>query len=115
MVPLDGQLPQFPITGVYQAGCRCRRQLAAACTAHVNLGPATLVLYDVSTLYFEIDQGHWVTLTSVAYPVPLPVSGGTRSRSSILRPRPSGCITGSSQSEWIRGLNPPASSRHLAT
>lgn len=34
---------------------RCR--LAAACAAHVNLSPATLVLYDVSTLYFETDQG----------------------------------------------------------
>lgn len=34
-----------------------RRQLAAACADHVHLGPATLVLYDVSTLYFETDQG----------------------------------------------------------
>ncbi|MDO5678605.1 MAG: IS1634 family transposase [Propionibacteriaceae bacterium] len=34
-----------------------RRRLAAACAAHVNLGPATLVLYDVSTLYFETDTG----------------------------------------------------------
>lgn len=34
-----------------------RRRLAAACAAHVNLSPATLVLYDVSTLYFETDQG----------------------------------------------------------
>ena len=34
-----------------------RRRLASACAAHVNLGPATLVLYDVSTLYFETDQG----------------------------------------------------------
>ncbi len=39
------------------AEAQWRRRLAAACTAHVNLGPATLVLYDVSTLYFEIDQG----------------------------------------------------------
>ena len=29
----------------------------AACAAHVGLGPATLVLYDCSTLYFEIDEG----------------------------------------------------------
>ena len=34
-----------------------RQQLAAACAEHVGLGPATLVLYDVTTLYFETDQG----------------------------------------------------------
>ena len=34
-----------------------RRQLSAACAAHARLGPASLVLYDVSTLYFETDQG----------------------------------------------------------
>ncbi|MGH3308478.1 MAG: IS1634 family transposase, partial [Nocardioides sp.] len=34
-----------------------RRQLAGACADHVGLGPATLVLYDCSTLYFEIDEG----------------------------------------------------------
>lgn len=34
-----------------------RDALAAACAAHVGLGPATLVLYDVTTLYFEIDDG----------------------------------------------------------
>ena len=34
-----------------------RHQLAGACADHVGLGPATLVLYDCSTLYFEIDQG----------------------------------------------------------
>ena len=34
-----------------------RQRLAAACAGHVGLGPATLVLYDVSTLYFETDQG----------------------------------------------------------
>jgi hypothetical protein len=34
-----------------------RQALAAACAAHVGLGPATLVLYDVTTLYFEIDEG----------------------------------------------------------
>ena len=27
------------------------------CADHVGLGPATLVLYDVTTLYFETDQG----------------------------------------------------------
>src|SRR4029453_7516194 len=34
-----------------------RQQLAAACASHAELGPASLVLYDVSTLYFEIDTG----------------------------------------------------------
>ena len=34
-----------------------RRKLAAACAAHAGLGPASLVLYDVSTLYFEADEG----------------------------------------------------------
>jgi hypothetical protein len=33
-----------------------RRRLAAACAAHAGLGPASLVLYDVTTLYFETDQ-----------------------------------------------------------
>ena len=34
-----------------------RRALAAACARHAALGPASLVLYDVSTLYFETDAG----------------------------------------------------------
>jgi hypothetical protein len=34
-----------------------RQRLAAACAVHVGLGPATLVIYDVTTLYFEIDEG----------------------------------------------------------
>jgi hypothetical protein len=34
-----------------------RQQVAAACAAHAGLGPAGLVLYDVSTLYFETDAG----------------------------------------------------------
>lgn len=33
-----------------------RTRLAAACAAHAALGPASLVLYDVSTLYFETDK-----------------------------------------------------------
>ena len=33
-----------------------RQRLAAACAAHASLGPASLVLYDVSTLYFETDK-----------------------------------------------------------
>ena len=34
-----------------------RQGLSEACAAHARLGPASLVLYDVSTLYFEADQG----------------------------------------------------------
>src|SRR3984957_12550142 len=34
-----------------------RQQLSQACAAHARLGPASLVLYDVSTLYFETDAG----------------------------------------------------------
>jgi hypothetical protein len=32
-----------------------RARLAAACAKHAALGPASLVLYDVTTLYFEVD------------------------------------------------------------
>jgi len=42
--------------GVYaQAAWRAR--VAKACAAHVGLGPATLILFDVTTLYFETDTG----------------------------------------------------------
>ena len=34
-----------------------RAALSAACTSHAELGPASLVLYDVTTLYFETDAG----------------------------------------------------------
>ncbi len=34
-----------------------RERISAACAAHAALGPASLVLYDVSTLYFETDTG----------------------------------------------------------
>jgi hypothetical protein len=34
-----------------------RKLLAAACARQAGLGPATLVLYDVTTLYFETDTG----------------------------------------------------------
>jgi hypothetical protein len=34
-----------------------RQQISAACAAHAGLGPASLLLYDVSTLYFETDTG----------------------------------------------------------
>jgi hypothetical protein len=35
----------------------CRRGLAAACAAHARLDPASLVRYDVSTLYFVTNAG----------------------------------------------------------
>jgi hypothetical protein len=34
-----------------------RRKLATACAAHAALGPTSLVMFDVSTLYFETDTG----------------------------------------------------------
>jgi hypothetical protein len=34
-----------------------RQKLSAACAAHARLGRASLVLYDVTTLYFETDAG----------------------------------------------------------
>ena len=34
-----------------------RTSLASACSTHAQLGPTSLVLYDVSTLYFETDEG----------------------------------------------------------
>ena len=34
-----------------------RQKISAACATHARLGPASLVLYDVSTLYFETDAG----------------------------------------------------------
>ena len=34
-----------------------RQKISAACAAHARLGRASLVLYDVSTLYFETDEG----------------------------------------------------------
>ena len=34
-----------------------RSKLAAACARQAALGPATLCMYDVTTLYFETDQG----------------------------------------------------------
>jgi hypothetical protein len=39
---------------------RSRQALAAASAAHAGLGPASLVLFDVSTLYFEADAGDGV-------------------------------------------------------
>mgnify|MGYP000900746129 CR=1 FL=1 len=34
-----------------------RASLSGACAAHVGLGPATVLLYDVTTLYFETHEG----------------------------------------------------------
>ncbi len=34
-----------------------RQRLAAACAARAALGPASLILYDVTTLYFETHEG----------------------------------------------------------
>jgi len=42
------RLPAFAKDAVRQA-------LSKACATHAQLGPASLVLYDVSTLHFETD------------------------------------------------------------
>jgi hypothetical protein len=47
---LKRRLPAYPKDSWRQA-------VAASCAAHAGLGPASLVLYDVSTLYFETDAG----------------------------------------------------------
>jgi hypothetical protein len=47
---ISRRLPVYPTE-------QWRRRLAGASAAHVRLGPATLVIYDVTTLYFEIDEG----------------------------------------------------------
>jgi hypothetical protein len=52
------RLPTGPSRGGYAfAKDSWRQQISAACAAHAGLGPASLVLYDVSTLYFETDEG----------------------------------------------------------
>nr|WP_204292818.1 IS1634 family transposase [Micromonospora gifhornensis] len=48
----DGAEPTFD-----PAGGPWRARLARACAEHVRLGPATFLLYDVTTLYFEADEG----------------------------------------------------------
>ena len=45
---LTRRLPGYPKASF-------RAALSAACTGHAGLGPASLVLYDVTTLYFETD------------------------------------------------------------
>jgi hypothetical protein len=47
---LNRRLPIF-------AKPKFRQALSTACAAHAALGPASLVLYDVSTLHFETDAG----------------------------------------------------------
>src|SRR3954464_9355223 len=50
--------PSYPTLGRRLPGyatAEFAAALAAACAAHAALGPASLVLYDVSTLYFETD------------------------------------------------------------
>jgi hypothetical protein len=52
-----GDVPAAGPAGVDPAGGQWRARLARACAQHVRLGPATLLLYDVTTLYFEADEG----------------------------------------------------------
>jgi hypothetical protein len=55
-----GRTGQPPVPAHRKAGTTHSRRtapLSEACAVHARLGPASLVLYDVSTLYFETDQG----------------------------------------------------------
>jgi hypothetical protein len=51
----EAEQPAPADSAVDSAGGRWRARLARACADHVHLGPATLLLYDVTTLYFETD------------------------------------------------------------
>ncbi|MFY1636378.1 IS1634 family transposase [Solwaraspora sp. WMMB335] len=53
----DAAVPAGAETAAGAAGGPWRARLARACAEHVRLGPATLLLYDVTTLYFEADEG----------------------------------------------------------
>jgi hypothetical protein len=53
-VPAPGYRTIFRWLPMY-ATAGWRQRLAEACAQHVGLGPATLILYDVTTLYFETD------------------------------------------------------------
>jgi len=55
-VPAPGYRTMFRRLPGY-ASDEWRQRLARVCAARVGLGPATLVLYDVTTLYFETDTG----------------------------------------------------------
>jgi hypothetical protein len=52
-----GVLPHRPRRTPVCAVDAWRQKLPAACAAHAGLGPASLVLYYVSTLYFETGAG----------------------------------------------------------
>jgi hypothetical protein len=47
-----------------------RQALSAVCTSHAGLGPASLVLFDVTTLYFETDTGDGFSRTRVLHRAP---------------------------------------------
>ncbi len=89
-----------------------RQRLSAACAAHARLGPASLVLYDVSTLYFETDAGRRVPRARVLQGAAPGAADhhrpadrrrtGSRSwspRSRATRPRPRRCCR-SSRRSW---------------
>jgi hypothetical protein len=57
-----------------------QQELSKACAAHVALDPASLVLYDVSTLHFETDAGDGFREPCSAIPACLPVIRCTAAR-----------------------------------
>jgi hypothetical protein len=93
-----------------------RQRLSAACAAHARLGPASLVLYDVSTLYYEAHQGDGFREPGFSKERRLEPQitiglltdqAGFRScsrRSRAIRPRPRRCCPSS------RSSRPPTSS-----
>ena len=56
MESINGAVEEMLFAGLPRYTHRQTQGLAAACAAHARLGPATLLLYDVTTLYFETDK-----------------------------------------------------------
>ena len=76
-----------------------RAALSAACTGHAGLGPASLVLYDVTTLYFETDAA----MDSA--------SPGSPRNAAWNRRSPSGCSPMPPASRWQWGRSKATSPR----
>jgi hypothetical protein len=88
-----------------------RAALSAACTGHAGLGPASLVLYDVTTLYFETDAGDgfresgfsrnadWNRRSPSGCSLMPPASHWQWGRSKAMSPRPTRCCRSSTPSK----------------
>ena len=69
--------------GLRQA--RVAAKIAAACAANAGLGPASLVLYDVTTLYFETDAGRRVSRAGLLQGTPSGAADHDRAAGRRLR------------------------------